>query len=72
MDLERFAVVAFALADLAGHIDIGQEVHLDLELTVARAGLAPAAADIEAEAARGIAARLRVRGRGEEVANVVK
>ena len=46
--------------------------YLDLELTVARAGLAPAAADIEAEAARGIAARLRVRGRGEEVADVVK
>ena len=72
MDLERFAVVALALANLAGHVDIGQEVHLDLELTVARAGLAPAAADIEAEAARGIASRLRVRGRGEKVADVVE
>ena len=72
VDLERFAVVALALANLAGHVDIGQEVHLDLELTVARAGLAPAAADIEAEAARTVAARLRVRGRGEEVADVVE
>ena len=70
--LERFAVVALALADLAGHVNIGQEVHLDLELTVARAGLAAAAAHIEAEAARAVAARLRVRRGGEEVADVVE
>ena len=72
MDLERFAVVALALADLAGHVDIGQEVHLDLELTVARAGLAPAAADIEAEAARTVAARFCIGRRGEEVADIVE
>ena len=72
VDLERFAVVSLALADLAGHVNIGQEVHLDLELTVARAGLAAAAAHIEAEAACAVAARLRVRGRGEEVADVVE
>ena len=72
VDLERFAVVALALADLAGHVNIGQEVHLDLELTVARAGLAAAAAHIEAEAARAVAARLRVRRGGEEVADVVE
>src|ERR1051325_11850665 len=30
-DLERLAVVALALADVAGDVDVGQEVHLDLD-----------------------------------------
>ena len=30
VDLERLAVVALALADLALHVHVGQEVHLDL------------------------------------------
>ncbi len=28
-DLERLAVVALAVADLAGDVDVGEEVHLD-------------------------------------------
>jgi hypothetical protein len=39
-------------ADVAGHVDVGQEVHLDLEHAVALAGLAAPAGDVEAEAAR--------------------
>ena len=35
-DLERLAVVALAVALLAGDVDVGQEVHLDLDLAVAR------------------------------------
>ena len=40
IDLERLAVVALALADVAGDVDVGQEVHLDLDHAVALAGLA--------------------------------
>jgi hypothetical protein len=47
---ESFAVVALALADVAGDVDVGQEVHLDLDDAVALAGLAAAALDVEREA----------------------
>ena len=33
---ERLAVVAVALADLARHVHVGQEVHLDLDRALAR------------------------------------
>ena len=46
-------------------------MHLDFDLAVALAGLAAAAAHIEAEATRGISARLRLLRRGEQGANVV-
>jgi hypothetical protein len=49
--LQRLAVVALALAHLAGDVDVGQEVHLDLDDAVALAGLAAAALDVEGEAA---------------------
>src|SRR5690606_14526577 len=58
--LQRLAVVALALADVAGDVDVRQEVHLDLDHTVALAGLAAPALDVEREAARPIAARLRL------------
>src|SRR3546814_8566310 len=66
-DLERFSVVAFALADVALHIDVRQEVHLDLDHAVALAGFATAALDVEGEAAGRVAARLRLRHSGEPV-----
>ena len=56
--LQRLAVVAFALADVAGDIDVGQKVHLDLDDAVALAGFAAAALDVEREPPRQIAARL--------------
>ena len=43
LHLERLAVVAPPLADLARDVHVGQEVHLDLDLAVAGAVLAPAA-----------------------------
>src|SRR5438105_11421371 len=55
---ERLAVIAFALADVAGDVDVGQKVHLDLDDAIALAGLAAAALDVEREAAGLIAARL--------------
>src|ERR1700739_2967443 len=59
--LERLAVIALALADVAGDIDIGQKVHLDLDDAISLAGLAAPALDIEGEPARLIAACLGLR-----------
>jgi hypothetical protein len=68
-DLQRLAVVALALADVALDVDVGQEVHLDLDDAVALAGLAAAALDVEGEAAGLVAARLRLGQPGEPVAD---
>src|SRR5690606_5697872 len=70
LHLERLAVVALAVAFLAGDVDIGQEVHLDLDQSVALARLAAAALDVEAEAAGLVAARLRLGQAGEPVADL--
>ena len=70
--LERLAVVARAVADLAGDVDVRQEVHLDLDRAVAGAGLAAAALDVEREPALLVAAHLGL-GRGrEQLAHVVE
>ena len=68
-DLQRLAVVAAALAGVAGHVDIGQEVHLDLDHAIAFAGLAAAALDVEAEASGLVAARARLRHLREQLAD---
>ncbi len=68
-DVERLAVVALALADVAGDVDVRQEVHLDLDDAVALAGLAAAALDVEREAAGLVAARLRLGQAGEPFAD---
>ena len=70
--LERLAVVAGAVADLARDVDVGQEVHLDLDRAVAGARLAAAALDVEGEAARQVAADLRLGRLGEQLAHVVE
>ena len=69
MDLERLAVVAGALADLARDVDVGQELHLDLDDPVALAVLAAPALDVEAEAARAVAADARLGHAGEQLAD---
>ena len=70
--LERLAVVARAVADLAGDVDVGQEVHLDLDGAVAGARLAAAALDVEGEPARQVAADLGLGRLGEQPADVVE
>ncbi len=70
LHLQRLAVVALAVADVAGDVDVGQEVHLDLQQAVAGAFLAAAALDVEAEAAGLVAARLAFRQAGEPVADL--
>ncbi len=67
--LQRLAVVALALAGGAGDVDVGQEVHLDLDDAVALAGLAAAALDVEGEAAGLVAARLGLGQAGEPFAD---
>src|SRR3546814_10886608 len=47
--LQRLAVVALAVAHVAGDVDIRQEVHLDLQHAVALTGLAPPDLDVEGE-----------------------
>src|SRR5690606_2373897 len=66
------AVVARALAGLAGDIDIRQEMHLDLDDAIALARLAPPALDVEAEPPRLVAARLRLRQARKPVADGVE
>ncbi len=70
LHLQRLAVVAAAVADVAGDVDVGQEVHLDLDQAVALARLAAAALDVEAEAAGLVAARLALGQAGEPVADL--
>ena len=70
LHLERLAVVALAVADVAGDVDVGEEVHLDLEEAVALARLAAAALDVEREAAGLVAARLAFGEAGEPVADL--
>jgi hypothetical protein len=56
LHLERLAVVTLAVADIAGNIHVGQEVHLDLDQAVALTCLAAAALDVEREPAGSITA----------------
>ncbi len=72
LDLQSLPVVPGAVADLAGNVHVRQKVHFDLHQAVAAAGLAPAALDVEGEAARAIAPDFRVVGGGKEVPDVVK
>ena len=69
LDLERLAVVAPALALLARHVDVRQEVHLDRDDAVALAGFASAALDVEREAAGLVAARPRFGQHREQLAD---
>ena len=71
-DLERLLVVSLAMALLAGHVYVGQEVHLDLDLPIAAADLTATALDVEREAASFVTARPSLRGLREEVADNVE
>ena len=49
-NLQRLPVIALALADIAGHIDIGKKMHFDFCDPVALTGLAAPAPDVKTEA----------------------
>ena len=69
LDIERFAVVALAVTDVARHVDVGQKVHFHLEHAVALARFAAAALHVERETARIVAAFLRCRHAREQFAD---
>ena len=69
LDLERLAIIALAVAGIAGDIDIGKKMHLDLDDPIALAGLAAPALDVEGEAAGLIAARFGLREAGKPIAD---
>ena len=60
------------MAHIAGHVHIGQEMHLALAHTVPLARLAPSALYIEGETPRQVAARLGVRRFGKQVTDIVE
>src|SRR5256885_378380 len=69
MDLQCFTVVALAMADFAGHIDIGQEVHFDLDDTLTPTGFTAPAFDVEGEAPRLVTSNARLWHMGKEFAD---
>src|SRR3546814_18760313 len=52
LHLQRLAIVAGAVADVAGDVHVGEEVHLYLEHAVALAGFAAAALAVERKIGR--------------------
>ena len=71
-DLQRFLVVALAMAFLARYVDVRQKVHRNPLYAIALTRFAAAAADIEGEAPLVIAAQLRFRRLGEQIADIVE
>ena len=71
-DLQRLAIEAVPLAHRAGDPDVGQKIHFQLVRAVAFAGFAAAAGDVEAEAARLVAAGLRLGQLRVEIADFVE
>src|SRR5271166_3428016 len=69
---QRLVIVAFAAADLAQDIDIGEKIHLDTPLAFTLASLAASAGNVEGEAPRPITALARFRQHGIEIANLGK
>ena len=47
LNLQRLAVIALTVANVARHVDVGQEVHLDLDQPITLAGFAAPALDVE-------------------------
>src|SRR5690606_21047283 len=65
-NIERLPIVALALADLTGDVDIRQELHLDLDDAFAFTGLAPPALDVERESPWAVTAGTGLGHRGEQ------
>jgi len=70
--LQRLAVVAGTFADVALHVDIGQEVHLDHVHSLPAAGLAAAPLHVETELAHLVAPGLGLHRGSEHLADGVE
>ena len=68
-NLQRFPVVAFSLTDIAGYVNIRQEVHLNFGNAITLASFASASANIKAEATGLVAARARFLRAREELSD---
>ena len=66
---ERFAVVAAALAGFAGHVHVGQEVHLNGANAGTLAGFAAPALHVEGEATGAVAADFGLRHLAKQLAD---
>ena len=71
-NLQRLAVESLSFTDGASDPHVGEEVHFEPSRAVSFASFAATAADVEAEPARLVAASLRLRQLGVEIANVVE
>ena len=69
---QRLPVVAPAPAHLTGHVDVGQEVHLDLDRAVPGACLASPPLDVERESPRLVPTRPGLGCLGEERSDLVE
>ena len=69
---QRLFVVASALAGLTRHPDVGQKVHFDTDLSIAKTLFAPSPGNIEAEPSGGVAANLRIGQMRKQLANRIK
>ena len=65
-------VEALALALVTGDVDVGQEVHLDLDRPITRADLTSTTGHVEREPAGLVAANLGLRQVGKQTANIRK
>ena len=70
--LKGLAIVPLAVADLAGHLDIRQEIHLDGLIAIAATGLAAASLDVERETAGLVTTNLGFRQADEQRADVAE
>ncbi len=69
---EGLRVVARAVAHLARHVHIGEEVHLDLHLPLTLTGLAPSSPHVEREPSRLVPPHPRLGGGGEHLPDRVE
>ena len=72
VNFKRLAVVASPTADLARHVDIRQEVHLNLDCSVARTRFAAPALNVEREPTGHIAPDFRLFGGSEQLPDVIE
>ena len=71
-DFERLPIIAFSLADIAGNINVRQEMHFDLDQAVAGTGLTTSPFDIKGKASLPVASKLGVLRRGKQIPDIVE
>src|SRR5580693_673390 len=70
LDGQRLVIVAASTADLAEHVNIGQEIHFDAALAFALARFATSSGNVEGKTSGLIAALARLRQHGIEITNL--